>query len=314
MAFLATSTGDFLDHLGVSHYDELRQQATRAVFDLSFINQGASTHGPLAAGAITVKASNGQTFLSTGIETITAGVTTVVEVQAEFAGSAGNIPPQTLELVTPLAGVVVTFAGSYTSAGADVESDPRYRDRASTKWGTLRIDRVAEGFRNLARNAAPAVVSVGIDDENPRGPGTADLYLAALNATAGGADVILVQAALDAAIFGNDPSGDKLVLAIAAPTQTINVSGTIYYQGVNDTDLRNGLELAWRTFLNSVPLGGYDFSPGPSNIIMISQIDKVLKAVPGVLSIEGLSNFTIAANTKAIEGTINFTRVPVNVS
>lgn len=313
MTFLQTSVGDFLDHLSVSHYDELRQQANRAIFDLNFVNQGGTSYGPLAAGAITVKATNGQTFKNSGIETIVSLTTTVVEVIADFAGSLGNIPPGTLELVTPLAGVVVTFGGTYTTAGSDTESDVRYRERDQTKWATLRVERVAEGFRNLARNAAPAVIGVILDDDNPRGPGTANLYLAALNATAGGADVIAVQAALDLAVFGNNVTS-KLVLAIAAPTQTINLSGTVFYQGVNDTDLRNGLELAWTTFLNNVPIGGYDFSPGPANVIMASQIITTLKTVPGVISVNGVSDFVIALNTKAILGTIALTRVPVNVS
>jgi uncharacterized phage protein gp47/JayE len=323
LAYLPTSetsndgaTGDFMDHLGVSHYDEFRKEATQTVFEVSFINTGGTTHGPLAAGAVTLKAKNGTTSKNVNALTSGAGTVTVHQFIADVAGADSNVPAQILEFITPLAGVTANFSGLYISAGANSETDSKYAERSRSKWGALRVDKAELGFLYLARQAASAVTSVGIDAENPRGPGTADLYLAAFNATAGSADVIAVQAALDLAIFGNG-SITKQVLAIAAPTQIVNVAATIYFKGVNDTDLRNGLEAAWRAFLATVPLGGFDFSPGPSHIILTSQIETTLKEVPGVSAVvvtnpTGLG-LAIALNAKAIEGTMSFTRVPVNV-
>lgn len=307
------ATGDFMDHLGVSHYDEFRKEATYTRISISFINSGGTTHGPLAIGSVVLKAKNGSTFHNEALLTSGAGTTTSQAFIADVAGAAANIPAQDLEFVSALAGVVPTFTGTYTAAGSDFETDPKYAERARAKWGILRVDKVEAGFLYLARNAASAIVSVGIDSNNPRGPGTADIYLAASNATAGSADVIAVQAALDLAVYGNG-SVTKLVQAVAAPTQIVNVAATVYFKGVNDTDLRNGLEAAWRALLASVPLGGFDFSPGPNNILLTTQIVSVLKEVPGVTAvvISG-SDVVIALNTKAIEGTMSFTRIPVNV-
>lgn len=310
------ATGDFMDHLGVSHYDEYRKEATATRMPVTFVNSGGTTFGPLAIGSVVLKAKNGSTYHNEALLTTGSGTTTIHAFVADVAGADANVPAQDLEFVSALAGVVPTFLGTYTAAGANFETDPKYAERARSKWGALRVDRVEAGFLYLARNAASAIVSIGIDANNPRGAGTADIYLAALNATAGVSDVTAVQTALDLAIFGNG-SVTKLVQAIAAPTQIVNIAATIYFKGVNDTDLRNGLEAAWRTLLASVPLGGFDFSPGPTHILLTTQIETVLKSVVGVVAAvvtnpTGLG-LSIALNAKAIEGTIAFTRVPVNV-
>lgn len=314
MAFLKSSKIDFLDHLGVSHYDEFRTQPIQTVFNVSMINQGAVTHGPLAVDAITLKASNGQTYRNTAIATITAGVTTVVQFKAEFGGALGNVPAQSLELVTPLAGVIAAFAGEYISVGSDLESDAAYKEKCRTKWGTLRVERVHDGFLNLARKVAPAIRSVILDDDNPRGPGTADLYLAATNATAGIGDVALVQAALDLAVFGNGSAG-KLVRAFASPTQAVNLAGDFYFSGVNSVDYVNDLTSRWRAFLETVPIGGFDLSPGPKNIVMNDQIVQELQEVDGFISSRLTSPPTtgliVAVNSKVIEGTIAINPIQV---
>jgi uncharacterized phage protein gp47/JayE len=237
----------------------------------------------------------------------------VVAVRADIAGAAGNVPGQTLELVTPLAGVLAVYDGNLTTAGADAESDTKLTERARSKWGTLRVTKIHAGTLSLARNAAPNIHNVGIDDQNPRGAGTVDVYLAAENATAGGADVTAVQAALDLAFFGNG-SVTKLVEAVAAPTVAMNLTGVVYYKGVEATDLSNAINVAWREFLASIPIGGFDFSPGPNHIVLQGQIIDALTDVPGVVAMVLTSpgaTTNVPINTKVIEGTITLTFTPV---
>lgn len=309
--FLSTALGDFLTSLVQSHYQESRGLATASVFTVGMANAGTVTHGPLAANAIIVRSNTGQTFASSSSATITAGVTTPVEFVAQSIGASGNIVAQTLELVTPLAGVAAIFGGTLTSAGADEEPDPKLRERASSKWGTLRVEKVREGILNLVREAAPSIRSVTIDDANPRGAGTADVYLAAENATAGGADVILVQAALDDAVFGNGTS-DQLVKSFAATTQALDIAATVYVRGVTAAAALDSLGLAWSAFLATVPVGGFDLSPGPANIIQPGQIIDELSDVPGIVSVQLTSPATdiiLAKNIKIIEGLVNFSVV-----
>jgi hypothetical protein len=107
-----------------------------------------------------------------------------------------------------------------------------------------------------------------------------------------------------------------LVQAIAAPTQIVNLTAAVYFKGASQSDVQNGLLAAWRALLQSVPLGGFDFSPGPSHIILTSDIEATLKSVTGVTAVvvSGISGIgiTVALNTKVIEGTETFTLVALN--
>lgn len=309
--FLTTAEAEFLTALVKSHYDEDRNLATSSVFPVKLVNTGGVTHTPLA-GTVVFRSDDGQTFTNTANLTVPLLSTTIVQVQAQAAGAAGNIEAQTLELVTPLAGVVATFEGDFTSAGADAESDPKLRERARTKWGVLRVEKIREGVLNLARNAAAAIHGVAFDDNNPRGPGTADVFLAAPNATAGAADVLAVQAALDQAFFGNG-TVDQLVQAFAAPTVTQAVVATIYVRGTTAAVLAPTLATAWADFLVDVPVGGFDLSPGPDHTIPRAMIIAALAdSDPNILAVDvttPAADVTVPSTSKVLDGGTAFTVV-----
>lgn len=314
-AFLDDATGKFLQKKTESEFDEPVFAATRAVFPVSFINSGAG-NPVIQARQLVLRASNGVEFTNQATFTATALSTVIRDVEARNPGSDGNVPAQFLELVTPVAGVRAQFLGVITSVGSDEESDAKLKERARSKWGTLRVTKIRAGVENLVRNAAPAIFSVGIDDQNPRGPGTVDVYLAGENATAGGADVSDVQDALDLAFFGNGTE-DKQVLAIAAPTLAVDLVVTVYATGVEEADLLTSLETKWREFLAGVPIGGFDLSPGPVNILLQSQVVDELGDIAGVTAMsmtDPALSTSIPLNTKLIEGAISITIVRVNGS
>src|SRR5690606_37117222 len=274
MVHLQTATGAFLDALAASHFGLTRNPAVAAVFEVNFVNSGAATHNVTPA-TVLLRASNGQIFQSDATITVSAAATTKVQVVAQIAGSAGNVTAQTLELITPLAGVVAEYDGAQVTSGADVESDPKLRERALAQWGALRVEKVDLGLVSLARGAAPGVHGVSIDSDNPRGPGTVDVYLSSTTGTIGSGDLALVQAALDAALFGTgteEPAG----LAVAAPVQVVDLAATVYVRGADATDVRTRLEAAWEDFLVEIPLGGFDLSPGPTNVVQRGQISTEL--------------------------------------
>lgn len=306
--FLSTAEAEYLTAKVASDYDEIRNGAVASVFNVSFANSGGITHTP-AAETVILRAADGQTFENTSNLVVTAGATTPVEVRAQAAGAAGNIPAQTLELVTPLAGVVATFDGTFTTAGADAESDPKLRERAQSKWGTLRVEKVRAGVLNLARNASAAIHGVAIDDDNPRGAGTVDVYLAAENATAGAADVAAVQAALDDAFFGNG-SVDQLVQAFAAPTETQAIAATVYVRGSTAALVTAALEAAWTAFLSTIPVGGFDLSPGPSNTIPRAMVIRALAdASDSILAVDlttPAADVSVDPTTKILDGGTTF--------
>lgn len=307
MGFLSTSEADFLTALVKSNYDADRVGAVATVLPLNLINSGTTTYVK-GAREIIVQARNGRNYFNVSSASVTAGATTAVSFIAELPGSAGNVPAQDMTLVSPLAGVVARFLGAFTTAGADEEGDPQLRIRASSQWAMLRVEKIAPGIENLARNAAPSIHGISVDAENPRGPGTLDVYLAASNATAGGADVALVQTALDGALFGTG-TDEVAGLAIAAPTQVINLALTVYVRGITAVQAQTALLDAWTAFLLTVPVGGFDLSPGPENVILPDQITDWMGAVPGVIASTVTSPTTdpilVALHTKVLQGTVS---------
>lgn len=310
MGFLDTSEADFLTAKVKSDYDEDRNVAIATVMPVRLVSSGAVTYVK-GAREIILTSSSGRTYSNVAGASVTAHDTTVVNFVAEVAGSAGNVPAQTMQLTTPLAGVTAVFDGGFITAGADEESDVAVRERARTKWATLRTEKIRAGITNLVRTAAPSVTGHSIDDENPRGPGTLDVYLAGDNATAGSGDVALVQTALDAALFGTG-TDESAGLAIAAPTLSLDLTATIYVRGVTDTAALTDLAAAWSAFLVTVPVGGFDLSPGPQNVILPGQIVDIFSEVAGVVSTSvdiGGDQIDIPAHTKVLEGATAFTIV-----
>lgn len=313
MPFLDTAEGQFLDAIVKSHYELTRAAAVAATFNVVLAN--GSTSYPFAVGGIVLQSSSGQTFSNTASGTIAANAETTVAFRADLPGAAGSIPAQELSLVTPYAGVTATFSGSFLGLGSDAESDASLRERAKTQWATLRIERADDGVLALARGAAPAVTQVAIDSDAPRGPGTVDVYLAGFAATAGSSDVTAVQTALDAAFFGNVVGAtDPLVKAIAAPTTLLSITATCYVRGIDATTAQLDLETAIGEFIESVPIGGFDLSPGPTHIVQRGQILNALLDLEGVVSADVTTpsgDFTVAENTKVLAGTIALTVVRI---
>jgi uncharacterized phage protein gp47/JayE len=310
MGFLRSAEGSFLDALGQSHYGITRNAAVAAVFDVSMINASGSTYSP-AAGDLILRSSDGQTYTNVAGATITNNATTVVSFVAQEPGSAGNVLAQTLQMVTPLAGVTAVFAGAFTTAGNEQETDDKYRARCAARWGALRVEKVRAGVLSLAVEAAPSVHGVSVDDDNPRGAGTVDIYVSGATATAGSSDVALVQAALDDAFFGNG-AVEPLVQASAAPTQSVPLAATVYVRGLTSTGAVAALTAAWRAFLLTVPVGGFDLTPGPTAIIQSEQIAAALARVSGVVSVDVTApagDVAVSPHFKVLESTIAFSVV-----
>jgi uncharacterized phage protein gp47/JayE len=313
MVFLATAEGGFLDALVQSHFDLTRNEAVASRFDVAMVNSGAATH-PVTPGSVLLRATNGQMFQSNESATISANSTTVVEFVAQIPGEDGNVQSQLLELVTPLAGVVANYDGLLIEAGADLESDSKLRERALAQWGLLRIEKIDLGLIALARGAAAGVHGVSIDSDNPRGPGTVDVYLSSQNGTIGGGDLAAVQLVLDAALFGTG-TDEVAGLAVAAPLQTLDLSANVYIRGALPDEVRSRLQDAWDAFVEEVPLGGFDLSPGPVNVIQRTQIvpELIRRAYPDgaspIVAIDVLdptADVDVTEHAKVVTGIVAF--------
>jgi len=192
--YLDTAAGAWLDLLSSGFYGLTRLPAVFAVTKvrLTRTSGGAAT---FAAGTLWISTADGRPYNQTGAGTLagTVGSTLDLEFRASSSGIASNLTLGTpITFVTPPVGVSVelreTSSGSGTcmsTPGVNEESDAALRERCRTRWASLGAEKTKDAFVYLARNATDGVgdpvlgvTKVLVDDSNPRGPGTVDVYLA----------------------------------------------------------------------------------------------------------------------------------------
>lgn len=286
-AFNSTSTATFLTKFSDSHYANTRQAAvtTQGTCKLTL----AAGFGPYTIAVSQLIATDGtRTFRNTTGGTLSAGTTPLgLTFEAEVAGADSNVANNTItQLVTPLAGVTVNNpspSGStpwITRSGVDVETDAKLQTRNRTKWPTLSIEYPAQGYENVALEVAN-VTRAKVDDTNPRGPGTVDVYCAGATGTAASGDVTAVQAKLDArrAVTAD-------VDAIAAPELLISFTGTIYVEAAKNTVAKQTeIQAALAAYINGLDIGGTILPPATSGAALRSEMIAALTGVDGVVSV-----------------------------
>jgi hypothetical protein len=248
-----------------------------------------ATSGPhvIALGDLVLSNVSGGTYRNvegnavTYPVTLSAGGTVELLFEAEVAGTAANLADALseatveLEMVTTLSGVTIT---GYTleQSGQDEESDDRIKERAQLRWSERSIVKSDDALKQRALDVAPGIVSVAVDSTNPRGAGTTNVYIAGLDSTASADEISAVQIALDLATFGRKAS-PKTILVLAAPEVLLNITGTTYFQGLDTTTAQTAVEAALLTFVRATPPGGHDFSPGPSGVVRLNDIETAIK-------------------------------------
>lgn len=321
-----TSTGDALTAFSASHYDNTRSKAVAAVGSIKLTNNGAVPY-TISAGAVVVAYveldGTQRSFRnSTGGSLAAGGGTLTLTWVAETAGAASNIPNNSiLVLLTPLAGVTASnppIAGTsswMSTAGVDQESDALIRTRNRTKWATLSVESIKETTINVALSASPTITRVAVDDANPRGAGTVDVYIAGATTTSGSSDVAAAQTALAKRFFGSDR-----VRTYAAASYAVDLVGTVYYDPrYTAVSIQAAVETALLAFVSSAPIGGFDYTPGPSHIVAKNDIENAVKnaAINGQSVVRTVTlstpagDITIPSFGVAVRGTWLLSYVPV---
>lgn len=175
-----------------------RDPATKATHRCVLTNSATGINRVIQPRSLRARAG-GIDFLNLDAGTLPVGTSIDMRFEAQLPGTQGNVSPgRIVQLVTTLAGVTINnpaISGQGSSilvAARDLETNESLLDRCDNRWdgiasGTARgamFQRVDEAFRFA--QAVKTVTKWAFDDENPNGPGSADLYLA--NA-AGGATV-----------------------------------------------------------------------------------------------------------------------------
>lgn len=299
------SEGDALTALSDSHFDNQRVGAVRTQGQMLLSLSVGNGPYNFAIGEVSVVADDQFEYTNTTAGTLSGpSYTLTLSFEASDFGSAYNIANDA-ELRTTFNGVTVfnpAQAGSDTwisRLGADEESDEVLRIRNSTKWSTLATgEMVNERVRYLALSASADVHDVYVDDQNPRGAGTVDVYCAGDLFTAPGGSVAEVQHKLTGSFFG----GSSRILALAAPELEFNRTVTVYYKPSAVLDeVTTAVEEALDTWIASVPIGGLDFSPGPNHVASIGDLIALLEGIEtvrkAVVQTAG-TDITLAVNQK----------------
>lgn len=282
-----TSSGEALTNFSDSHYDNQRTGAVAAQRRTALAC--AATAGPhtINIGDLVLAHDDGPTYrnIADGVTVYpvvlaSGGALSGLIFEAEVAGADANKAPGSVtSLVTTLAGVTVT-SDAIERVGLDEETDPTLKLRNKTKWPTLSEFEVIDDLViQICLVATEAVSGVVVDSQNPRGEGTFDVYMAEDLITASAGDITLAQAALDLRVFGATAT-PKTALVFGAPAAVLDITGIVYYQGSYEpSDMEAATRAALEDFIRTIPLGGFDFYPGPSNVVPKNDVESVIRDV-----------------------------------
>lgn len=313
LVFNSTSQGEGLTRLSASHYDNEREGATNATRLVTL--SCASGEGPhtIDVGEVVISDDDGITFRNVEGNSITypvvlaSGGTQTLLFEAEEAGTGGNVPDDTVTtLVTTLAGVTIT-SDTLDTEGVDEEDDDRLRERNQTKWALLTGHEVIDdAVKAIVLNASASIASVKVHSDNPRGAGTFDIYISGTEQTSSQDDVDAAQEAINPYVFG-----DSTALVIAAEEVELDLIGNVYFvPSVGESAARQAVEDALEEYLLAIPLGGVDYSPGPSGVVPLNDIEATIKGAEAsgercvrtvTLSVPS-SNFPVGNFRKVVRG------------
>lgn len=302
------SPGDWLSLLAFSQYQVTRTPAQFAIVRLTLSCIASAGPHTITAGGLWVQMPDGRRYNSTntGNVVVPSGGSVNIDVRAENPGTAYNLGlPVGLTLITSLPGTSAvtseTSGGSGTAmmvAGANVESDTSLRNRCRTRWQTIGLQRTADAYDALARDLASGttdpVTRTRVNDTNPRGPGTVDVWIAGASGPLSTPNEALVRAYV---LARKSVTADLQVQN--ASSVVVNVVATIYVRG--NAAAKAEAEQRVIAAINAVAIGG---------VLYRAQLLEELMGPTGVFNatLDAL-DLVLGLNQVATPGTITITQV-----
>lgn len=185
--YLDTAAEDWLTLLAYAFYQETRNEAVftkgKAVLSLA----PGSANQTITAGQLWLQTSTGIRFSNVTGGLVTDAAPLTIDIVAEFAGAAGNVPTGSIIVVgTPLPGMsvnnpIVADGTWITSFGANIESDRELRIKCAAKWGAQGNGAPETMYIYWARKSSAVVKKVKVFRNYLGGfawPGGITVYLA----------------------------------------------------------------------------------------------------------------------------------------
>lgn len=212
-------------------------------------------------------------------------------------------------VATDTGNTAIVGAGTWiTTPAIDNEVDVDLRVRNTTRWATLTITRPSDAYNNIVRNSDAAITRSTVDGNNPRGPGTVDIYIAGPIGALGTSSRTTAQTAVD---LQRPVTANPLVLL---PTQAPTaLTATIFITASEDSpDERAAIEAAAIDFINSQEIGGTDFGGG--GVIPFAILSQTVTDFDSVVNITWAvptADIAVAPNILVTVSAVTFTYTQV---
>lgn len=229
--YLDTAEGDWLTLLAYAFFQENRNDAVftkgKAVLSLA----AGSADQVITPGQLWVQTDTGVRFTNLTGGTVKDVAPLTIDIQAEFAGAAANVPTGSITVLgTPLPGMTVSnpvFLGGtwITQFGANIESDRELRIKCAAKWGSLGNGAPETMYIYWARKSSAVVKKVKVFRNYLGGfawPGGVTVYLAGDGGPVDAATVATVKSVLATKI----PNMARLAVE-SAVSLLISVAGPV---------------------------------------------------------------------------------------
>lgn len=221
--------------LALGFFDLPRAPATSTVGAASLACGPLAVAGTVVARQARFQTGTGVIFTNADAFTVAPNATIPVTLVASVPGSTGNVAlNSTWTNVTTLTNCTLTNPGTsgswITSAGVDEESDDSLIARCRARWAATSYGGASSAYRQwiadafTAAGVASTITRLGVDDGNPNGPGSTDIYLA--NST--GPATVGELATVDAYLQPRRSLGTGPLRVLAAPALSVPVVAVLY--------------------------------------------------------------------------------------
>jgi uncharacterized phage protein gp47/JayE len=293
--YIDFATGSSLDYVAAL-IGFTRKQATKATGTVTFSRSTAATSDILIpAGTRVATPDESVVFKTSEAVTLLTGNTSVdASIEAEEAGSAGNVAANTItKIVDPVSGIESVTNSNPTSGGSDTESDETFRWRVKTT-----ISGLGKATLDAIKTAVLAVDGVTtakieendtINDNTPGGGLPPKSFRVTIM---GGTNNDVAQAIFDSKPAGIRPYGDtsgtaydqdgnEYTVYFARPT-TVNIYADVDITSDGTAISEQDVKDAVKAYINNLEIG--------EDVIYN-------KVVAAVMDIQGVVDATVKIDT-----------------
>lgn len=274
-----TAEGTALEVLSAQNFGNTKGVATPTIGWLHFVGAAIGPPHTIKAGQ-GVFSDGTLLFRNVADVAVTAGGTVDAQCYCETPGAAGNVAMGTItQMLTPYAGVTVSnpeygTTGTWISTlGQDAETEAALKARNSATWSERAPIEAMDDRYELAARESLTNCRVAINSTNPRGPNTIDIWLAREADECTTDERNAVANVIAAKCFGGAP----LLQVYRCPKSNQTFVGTVYYRGTLAT-VQAAVQAAISNLVDKAPIGGNDYSPGPSGVILFSKLIAAVQA------------------------------------